>query len=101
MGHDVDQHEERHRGASLSVELIWRAIYKRINAVAALPIVAALVMAAVAFDLPDQYVATSVLEIDPRQTLKPSSEVAQPDAERRKIEAEIQALQSRLVLEEL
>ena len=99
MGHDIDQFEGHGRSGSLGLGFLWRAIYKRIKAVAALPTIAALAMGAIAFGQSDQYVASSVIEIDPRQTLKARSEEAQPDAERRKIEAEIQALKSPLVLE--
>jgi succinoglycan biosynthesis transport protein ExoP len=82
-------------GAS-GFEHAGRAVYRRIRAIAALPILFGLSTAAIVLPLPDRYEASAVIQIDPRQksAAEAASDGLESNAEQHTIESEIETLRS-------
>jgi Mrp family chromosome partitioning ATPase/capsular polysaccharide biosynthesis protein len=101
MDHQSQQRDEHDSGEGLSFAHARRAVYKRLKAVAALPIAAALLTTAVVLVLPNRYDASVVVQIDPRQKSAnaAAAETAEPVAVQRTIESEIDALQSAPIID--
>ncbi|AGK56475.1 lipopolysaccharide biosynthesis protein [Hyphomicrobium denitrificans 1NES1] len=95
-----DRQVERQRGSEASdFALIRVALYKRMKAIAAFPILLAFCAVTVVLALPKRYEATATVQIDPRQRSKSTISDA-PDLEphQQTIEAEMSALQSAPVI---
>lgn len=87
-------------GEALGFDTVRAAIYKRIKAVAAFPVVFALGAASIVLLLPETYEATATVQIDPRQRAHHLAEpgASEIEAQRQTIEAELRVLQSEPVL---
>jgi len=87
---------EKRRGKGQPFGLLRVAVYKRLKAVAAFPIVVALGAAVVASALPKRYEAVATIQIDPRQRSQnaTATDAENPYANRPTIETELKDLQS-------
>lgn len=82
-----------------SVAMVLRvALYKRMKAVAAFPVLIALCTAAVVLALPKRYDAAATIQIDPRQKSQPATSETDSDSKYETIDAELSAIQSAPVL---
>lgn len=92
---------ERHKssGAS-SFGLVRVALYKRMKAIAAFPVILALCAATVVLILPKRYEASATVQIDPRQRSKTTTipDATDIESHQQTIEAELAALQSEPVI---
>jgi Mrp family chromosome partitioning ATPase/capsular polysaccharide biosynthesis protein len=91
-----DRQVERQKTGEASIFAIIRiALYKRMKALAALPVLVALCTAAVVLSLPKRYEATATIQIDPRQKSKTEASAGPgPGSQLESIEAELGAVQS-------
>ena len=104
QGLELDENEG---GEASRFEHARRAVYRRIKAIAALPILFGLCTAGIVLSLSDRYDASAVIQIDPRQ--KSAAEAASdnqgPQTDQHTIESEIAMLRSapivRRVIDEL
>jgi succinoglycan biosynthesis transport protein ExoP len=98
QGQQFDAHEG---GGALCFEHAGRAVYRRIKAIAALPILFGLSTAGIVLSLPDRYEASAVIQIDPRQ--KSAAEAAsysqESNAEQHTLEGEIETLRSARIVD--
>ena len=92
---------EKRDGKGQSFALLRIAVYRRLKAVAAFPIIVALGAAIVASALPKRYEAVATIQIDPRQrsqnaatTDAATTDTTSPYANRSTVETELQDLQS-------
>ena len=93
QGLELDEHEG---GGASGFEHARRAVYKRIKAIAALPILFGLCTAGIVLSLPDRYDASAVIQIDPRQksAAEAASDKEGPKSDQHTIESEIARLRS-------
>ena len=92
----LDRQVERHKSSEASIFALMRvALYKRMKAVAAFPILVALCTATVVLALPKRYEASATIQIDPRQNPKTTiSAAADLEPQHGTVEAQLSALQS-------
>ncbi len=92
-GLELDEHEG---GGASGFEHARRAVYKRIKAIAALPILFGICTAGIVLSLPDRYEASAVIQIDPRQksAAEAASDKEAPKSDQHTIESEIAMLRS-------
>lgn len=74
------------------------ALYKRMKAIAAFPIILALCAAAVVLALPKRYEAIATVQIDPRQRSTATPDASEAESHQQSIDAEIRTLQSAPVI---
>jgi len=102
MDHQHRQVERQMSGEASIAALLRVALYKRMKAVAAFPILVALCAAAIVMTLPKRYDASATIQIDPRQKSMPeesaTSAAAEPKAMHETIDAELSAVRSARVL---
>lgn len=95
-----DRKTEKHIGAEAHFARARVAVYKRVKAIAAFPVVLAFSATVIVLLIPERYEATATVQIDPRQrstaSIVPDSD--EPQSTQPTIEAELQALQSAPVI---
>jgi len=94
-----DRQVERQKNGNGSIfDLIRIALFRRIKAVAAFPILVAVFAAAIVLALPKRYEATATIQIDPRQKSTTTTSGSAELVTRSTIEAELSAVQSAPVI---
>ncbi|HVX35397.1 MAG TPA: Wzz/FepE/Etk N-terminal domain-containing protein [Hyphomicrobium sp.] len=98
------QVERRKSGGASSFALVRVALYKRMKAIAAFPVVLALCATIVVWALPKRFEATATVQIDPRQRSKTTAPIADAadatdlESHQQSIEAELGTLRSEPVI---
>jgi Mrp family chromosome partitioning ATPase/capsular polysaccharide biosynthesis protein len=85
-------------GRAPGFALVRVALYKRMKAIAAFPIILALCAAAVVLALPKRYEAIATVQIDPRQRSTAIPDASEAESHQQSIDAEIRTLQSAPVI---
>jgi Mrp family chromosome partitioning ATPase/capsular polysaccharide biosynthesis protein len=95
-----DRKLEKHTGEAHPFARARVAVYKRLKAIAAFPLVLAFSATVIVLLIPERYEATATIQIDPRQRSNASivPEGDEPQSTQPTIEAELQALQSEPVI---
>ena len=95
---DIDEHDEN--AGALSLERALSAIRKRFKLVVTMPVVAALLVAAIVAIIPDRFDASAVVQIDPRHKsiTQLESVVSDLKGDNSTVESELEIIKSRPIV---
>lgn len=101
MQRAVDQFEEQEEGGgALSLDRALSAVRKRLKLVAAMPVVAAMIVAAVVMTMANRYDASAIVQIDPRQKSITNLDTVVSDlkGDQSTVESEVEIVRSRPII---
>ena len=101
MQRAAEQSEEQEEGGgALSVDRAISAVRKRLKLVAAMPVVAAALVAALVWMIPNRYDASAIVQIDPRQKSITNIESVVSDlkGDQSTVESEVEIVRSRPII---
>ncbi|MEQ1651032.1 MAG: Wzz/FepE/Etk N-terminal domain-containing protein [Hyphomicrobium sp.] len=101
MQRAVDQFEEQEEGGgALSLDRALSAVRKRLKLVAVMPVVAAMIVAAVVMTMANRYDASAIVQIDPRQKSITNLDTVVSDlkGDQSTVESEVEIVRSRPII---
>lgn len=92
--------EQDEGGGAMSLDRAMSAVRKRLKLVVTIPVMAAAIVAAAVFALPDRYEASSIVQIDPRQKsiTQLDSVVSDLKGDNSTVESELEIIKSRPII---